>query len=52
MLSRAVAGVYRETVIFVLPGSTNAVGLALERLILPELAHVVFEIAKQKDAVT
>ena len=36
MLSRAVAGVYRETVIFVLPGSTNAVGLALDKLILRE----------------
>ena len=47
MLSRAVAGVYRDTAVFVLPGSTNAVGLALDRLILPELAHVVFEITKQ-----
>ena len=48
MLSRAVAGVYRDTVVFVLPGSTNAVGLALNKLILPEIAHVVFEIAKQQ----
>jgi molybdenum cofactor biosynthesis protein B len=48
MLSRAVAGVYHDTVVFVLPGSTNAVSLALEKLILPELSHVVFEIAKQQ----
>jgi molybdenum cofactor biosynthesis protein B len=48
MLSRAVAGVYHDTVIFVLPGSANAVGLALDKLILPEIAHVVFEIAKQR----
>jgi molybdenum cofactor biosynthesis protein B len=48
MLSRAVAGVYRDTVVFVLPGSANAVGLALDKLILPEVAHVVFEIAKQQ----
>ena len=48
MLSRAVAGVYRDTVVFVLPGSANAVGLALDKLILPELPHVVFEVAKQK----
>jgi molybdenum cofactor biosynthesis protein B len=48
MLSRAVAGVYRGTVLFALPGSSNAVGLALEKLILPELAHVVFEIVKQQ----
>jgi molybdenum cofactor biosynthesis protein B len=50
MLSRAVAGVYRGTVVFVLPGSSNAVGLALEKLILPELGHVVFEVTKQQRA--
>ncbi len=46
MLSRAVGGVMAGTVIFTLPGSTNAVRLALEKLILPEMAHVVFEINK------
>jgi molybdenum cofactor biosynthesis protein B len=50
MLSRAVAGVYRGTVVFVMPGSSNAVGLALEKLILPELGHVVFEVTKQQRA--
>jgi molybdenum cofactor biosynthesis protein B len=50
MLSRAVAGVYRGTVLFAVPGSSNAVGLAMEKLILPELAHVVFEIFKQLPA--
>jgi len=48
MLSRAVGGVIGETVIFALPGSSNAVRLALEKLILPEMAHVVYEITKQK----
>ncbi len=48
MLSRAVAGVIGDTVIFALPGSTNAVRLALDKLILPEMAHVVYEITKQK----
>ena len=47
MLSRAVAGVIDRTVIFSLPGSTNAVRLGMEKLILPEMAHVVFEINKQ-----
>lgn len=46
MLSRATAGVYQGTVVFILPGSTHAVRLALEKLILPELAHVVYELRK------
>lgn len=41
MLSRAVAGIARGTVIVVLPGSTAAVELALGRLLLPELRHMV-----------
>ncbi len=43
MLSRATAGVLAGVVVFAPPGSTAAVRLALEKLILPELAHVVFE---------
>lgn len=43
MLSRAVAGLAHETLIFALPGSKAAVELALERLILPELPHLLFE---------
>jgi molybdenum cofactor biosynthesis protein B len=39
--SRAIAGIYRQKLIFSLPGSTNAVKLALEKLILPELIHLV-----------
>ncbi len=46
MLSRAVAGVHQETLIMTMPGSRNAVGLALGRLILPELAHLVYEVTK------
>jgi molybdenum cofactor biosynthesis protein B len=41
MLSRATAGLYRGKVLFSLPGSEGAVRLAMERLILPELGHVV-----------
>ncbi|MGL5033973.1 MAG: MogA/MoaB family molybdenum cofactor biosynthesis protein, partial [Microcystaceae cyanobacterium] len=35
--SRAVAGIYQNKLLFSLPGSTNAVQLAMEKLILPEL---------------
>ncbi|MEM7795073.1 MAG: molybdenum cofactor biosynthesis protein B [Cyanobacteria bacterium P01_C01_bin.118] len=40
MASRATAGVYQSTLIFLLPGSSNAVTLAMEALILPELQHL------------
>ena len=43
MLSRAVAGLYLGVPIFATPGSPAAVRLALEKLILPELSHLVFE---------
>lgn len=46
MLSRAVAGVYRDKVIFSTPGSTNAVRLAVEKLILPELQHLAWELIR------
>lgn len=38
--SRAVAGIYVRTLIFSLPGSSKAVELAMEALILPELVHL------------
>ncbi|MEO0455938.1 MAG: MogA/MoaB family molybdenum cofactor biosynthesis protein [Cyanobacteria bacterium P01_A01_bin.114] len=41
MASRAAAGTYGSTLIFSLPGSSKAVKLAMERLILPELRHLV-----------
>ncbi len=41
MLSRATAGVAGGRVIFSLPGSTKAVELAMTKLILPQLGHVV-----------
>lgn len=42
--SRAVAGVFQHTLIFSLPGSSNAVRLAMEKLILPELRHLVTQL--------
>lgn len=46
MLSRATAGVYRNTVVFSTPGSTNAVKTAVEKLILPELNHLAWEVIR------
>ncbi|WP_419961998.1 MogA/MoaB family molybdenum cofactor biosynthesis protein [Psychrobacillus sp. BM2] len=46
MLSRAVAGVVNDKAIFVLPGSVGAIKLAMTKLILPELEHIVFELTK------
>ncbi len=40
ILTRAVAGIARQKAIFCLPGSPNAVKLALE-LILPEMGHIL-----------
>lgn len=44
--SRAIAGVYRSKLIFSLPGSSKAVKLAMEKLILPELVHLVKQLRK------
>jgi molybdenum cofactor biosynthesis protein B len=46
MLSRATAGLYRECVLFSMPGSPGAVKLAWEELIEPELTHVAYEVSK------
>ncbi|HEX3203269.1 MAG TPA: MogA/MoaB family molybdenum cofactor biosynthesis protein [Nitrospiraceae bacterium] len=46
MMSRATAGVFRGRIIFSTPGSEHAVRLAMEKLILPELGHVVQQLTK------
>jgi molybdopterin adenylyltransferase len=46
MLSRAVAGTIGRAAVFALPGSENAVRLAMSKLILPELGHVVRELRR------
>lgn len=46
VLSRASAGVARDKAIFILPGSRGAVKLAMERLIIPEMSHIAFELKK------
>ncbi len=44
MASRATAGIYQDKIIFSLPGAKNAVSLAMEKLIIPELNHLVTQI--------
>ncbi|MBP2001024.1 molybdenum cofactor biosynthesis protein B [Paenibacillus shirakamiensis] len=46
LLSRAIAGTIGSTAVFSMPGSTGAVKLAMNRLILPELRHVMRELYK------
>jgi molybdenum cofactor biosynthesis protein B len=46
MLSRAVGGVRGRVVILTMPGSTAAVELAMKKLIVPEIGHLVFEARK------
>ncbi|MCQ6278370.1 molybdenum cofactor biosynthesis protein B [Bacillus sp. EB600] len=46
ILSRAIAGVVKNKAIFSTPGSTGAVKLAMNKLILPEIGHVVRELKK------
>ncbi len=43
IMSRALGGIARGKVILCLPGSTAAARLALEKIILPELGHLVHE---------
>ena len=46
MLSRAVGGVASGKIILTMPGSTAAVRLAMDKLICPELGHLVHEVSK------
>jgi len=46
MLSRAIAGIARGKPLFSVPGSPRAAELALSRLILPELGHLLSELRK------
>lgn len=46
MMSRACAGTARGKVIVVLPGSESAVRLAMTKLLIPELGHLVQQVSK------
>jgi molybdopterin adenylyltransferase len=49
ILSRALAGAVGPKFIACLPGSRNAVRLAVEKLLAPEISHVVFELRKHQE---
>lgn len=46
MLTRACAGTIGNTIVFALPGSPHAVTLAMNKLILPEMGHIVRELSR------
>jgi len=50
IMSRAVAGAVGSKFVASLPGSRNAVRLAVEKLLVPELAHIVFELRKHQES--
>jgi molybdenum cofactor biosynthesis protein B len=47
MLSRATAGVWAGRLLVSMPGSVDAVRLAMDRLVLPELGHLVSELVRR-----
>ena len=46
MLSRAVGGISRGKLLFAMPGSTAAVELAMTKLVIPELRHLLHQMRK------
>jgi molybdenum cofactor biosynthesis protein B len=49
LLSRAVAGAVGTKLVASLPGSRDAVRLGMEKLLVPEIAHIVFELRKHQE---
>ena len=49
ILSRALAGTVGPKFVACLPGSRNAVRLAVEKLLAPEISHIVFELRKHQE---
>jgi molybdenum cofactor biosynthesis protein B len=47
IMSRAVAGTYKGRIVVSLPGSPAAVQLAMEKLVLPELGHLVGQVSRR-----
>ena len=47
ILSRAVGGLMGELAVFVMPGSSAAVRLAMTKILIPELPHIVREARKR-----
>lgn len=51
IMSRATAGLYKDTVVVSIPGSEKAVRLAMDQLIINELGHMVHEMTKEAGTV-
>ncbi len=49
IMSRAIAGAVGTKFVASLPGSRNAVRLGVQKLLVPELAHIVFELRKHEE---
>jgi len=47
VMTRAIAGVAERKAVFCIPGSPQAVRLCLEKLILPEVGHIIFHARKR-----
>ena len=50
IMSRALAGSVGSKFVASMPGSRNAVRLAVEKLLVPELSHIVFELRKHQES--
>ncbi|HET7478929.1 MAG TPA: MogA/MoaB family molybdenum cofactor biosynthesis protein [Rubrobacteraceae bacterium] len=50
ILSRAIAGAVGTKLVASLPGSRNGVRLAVQKLLVPEIAHIVFELRKHQES--
>ena len=50
IMSRALVGAVGTKLVASLPGSRNAVRLAVEKLLVPELSHIVFELRKHQES--
>jgi molybdenum cofactor biosynthesis protein B len=46
MMSRAQLGVHARRIVVSMPGSPNACRLALEKLVIPELSHLIREVSR------
>jgi molybdenum cofactor biosynthesis protein B len=46
MMSRAQLGVHAGRIVVSMPGSPNACRLALEKLVIPELSHLIREVSR------
>ncbi|MEM3615464.1 MAG: MogA/MoaB family molybdenum cofactor biosynthesis protein [Candidatus Methanomethylicia archaeon] len=47
IISRAIAGIYNGILIAAIPGSPKAISLALEKILLPELPHIILHARRE-----